>query len=104
MAGHRQLAAGGRSGAAPQSRRRGAGAEFASGHVRETTTPTSRKEGHLVLRGGVDRANTEMGFKKREKRRRKKAAQSAAQKQSRRTGSSATKWWLTPVKLNTCCA
>jgi RNase P subunit RPR2 len=45
-----------------------------------------------------------LGFKKRERRRRKRVAQVAAQSASRRSGSSASRWWLTPVRTKTCCA
>ncbi len=45
-----------------------------------------------------------MSFKTRERKRRKKAAMQSAQTTSRATGSSSNKWWLTPVKTDTCCA
>ena len=45
-----------------------------------------------------------MGFRQRERKRRRKAAQIAAQTASRSTGSSAGKWWRTPVTRDTCCA
>jgi hypothetical protein len=45
-----------------------------------------------------------MSFRQQESRRKKKAAQLAAQNQSRWSGTSAGKWWLTLVRVNTCCA
>jgi hypothetical protein len=45
-----------------------------------------------------------MGYRQRERKRKKAGAVTAAQRESRRTGSSAAKWWLTPVFKNTCCA
>jgi hypothetical protein len=45
-----------------------------------------------------------MGFEHREKKRKKKAAAAAAQSKSRETGSAQRKWWLTRVKIDTCCA
>jgi hypothetical protein len=45
-----------------------------------------------------------MGYKQREKRRKAKAAQDRAQAVGRRDGRSGSSWWLTIVKLDTCCA
>ena len=50
------------------------------------------------------RPEERMSFKTRERKRRKRIASSAAQLQSRRTGSSAAKWWLTPLTKTGCCA
>jgi hypothetical protein len=45
-----------------------------------------------------------MGFKQRERKRKQRAAMGSAQAESRRSGSSADKWWLTPLVSTTCCA
>jgi hypothetical protein len=45
-----------------------------------------------------------MGFRQREKRRKAAAAKDRAQTLARNGGSAAPKWWLTIVKLDTCCA
>lgn len=52
-----------------------------------------------------------MGFRQRERKRERKrqerkreAASGSAQRQSRRSGSSAEKWWLTPLRSKQCCA
>lgn len=45
-----------------------------------------------------------MGFEQRQARRRTKAATGRAQAQARSTGSSASQWWLTPVRHTTACA
>lgn len=80
LTGHRLLAAGGRSRAAPESRRRGAGAEA------QTSFPAVRSV--YQPQGGAPPPYAEqinqapgpaMGFKQRERKRRKKAAQIAAQ-------------------------
>ncbi len=45
-----------------------------------------------------------MGYKTREKTRRKRIATSNAQARSRKSGSATTGWWLTIVRVDTCCA
>jgi hypothetical protein len=45
-----------------------------------------------------------VGFKQRERKRRRKAATSSAQAKARESGSSAGKWWLTPLRSTACCA
>ena len=45
-----------------------------------------------------------MGFKQRERKRKRKAAAREGQVRSRETGSSAPKWWLTPLTSTGCCA
>lgn len=59
-------------------------------------------DGHTV--GDVREEERSMGFKQREKKRTKKAAIAAAQLRARSSGSSASKWWLTLVTRDTCCA
>lgn len=45
-----------------------------------------------------------MGFKQRERKRRRKGAQSRNRERSRSSGSSAGKWWLTPLVRTQACA
>ena len=45
-----------------------------------------------------------MGFKQRERKRKAKSAAKSAQSRSRETGSSAERWWLTPLRSTACCA
>ena len=44
-----------------------------------------------------------MGFKARERRRKKRAGERSRQTAARNSGSSADKWWLTPVRSKCCC-
>lgn len=45
-----------------------------------------------------------MGFKQRERRRKQRAASGTAQREARDSGSSADRWWLTPLASTGCCA
>ena len=65
--------------------------------------PTGGAPNH-ARRTGTDRRELEMSYGSRERKRRTRAAQGSAGREARRLGSSAAKWWLTPVRSAVACA